>query len=184
MRTFNFDILETIKKRWSARALSEKEVKREDVYALIEAASFAPSAMNEQPWRFIIGHENETLIKLRESLSSSNQEWANRAPVLICLLSKKTHERNGKENKYHIFDSGTAFGFLSLEATQRGLIAHGMGGFDKDKVREMFKIENEYDIVLMIAVAFYGDKSLLNESNQVRENPGNRKSYKDIIIQE
>lgn len=184
MRTFKYDLLEVIKNRWSARAFSNEIVNKEDIYALLEAASYAPSAMNEQPWRFILGYENEVLIKLRESLTLSNQEWANKAPVLVCLLSHRFHARNGKENKYHVFDSGSAFAFLSLEATNRGLIAHPMGGFNKDKVREDFKISDEYDIVLMIAIGYLGDKSLLSESNQLRENPGSRKSFEENIIVE
>ena len=184
MRTFKYDLLEVIQNRWSARAFSDEIVEKDDIYALLEAASYAPSAMNEQPWRFILGYDNDVLIKLRESLTLSNQEWANRAPVLICLLSHRFHARNGKENKFHVFDSGSAFAFLSLEATNRGLIAHPMGGFDKEKIREDFKISDEYDIVLMIAIGYLGDKSLLSESNQLRENPGSRKSFEENIIVE
>lgn len=184
MRTFKYDLLEVIKNRWSARAFSDEIVEKDDIYALLEAANYAPSAMNEQPWRFILGYDNDVLLKLRESLTLSNQEWANRAPVLICLLSHRFHARNGKENKFHVFDSGSAFAFLSLEATNRGLIAHPMGGFDKEKIREDFKISDEYDIVLMIAIGYLGDKSLLSESNQLRENPGSRKSFEENIIVE
>ena len=184
MRTFKYDVLDVIKNRWSARALSDKKVNKDDIYALLEAASYAPSAMNEQPWRFILGCEEEVLLKLRETLTTNNQEWANRAPVLVCLLANKYHLRNGKENKYHIFDSGTAFGFLSLEATKRGLIAHPMGGFDKEKIKETFKISDEYEILLMIAIGYLDDKSILSESNQLRENPGLRKSLEENIIVE
>jgi len=184
MRTFKYNVLEVIKKRWSARAFSDELVEKDDIYALLEAACYAPSAMNEQPWRFIVGYGNDALLKLRESLTLSNQEWANKAPVLVCLLSHRFHARNGKENKFHVFDSGSAFAFLSLEATNRGLIAHPMGGFDKEKVREDFKISDEYDIVLMIAIGYLGDKSLLSESNQLRENPGSRKSFEENIIVE
>lgn len=184
MRTFKYDILEVIKNRWSARALSEKEISIDDIYALIEAASYAPSAMNEQPWRFIVGHTSNSLNKLRESLTDSNKEWANRAPVLLCLLSSKHHIRNNKENKYHMFESGSAFAFLSLEATKRGLIAHPMGGFDKEMVRQSFNISEDYDIVVMIALGYPGDRTLLSESNQMRENPGLRKSLSEIIITE
>lgn len=184
MRTFKYELLEVIRNRWSARAFSNQRVKKDDIYALIEAASYAPSSMNEQPWRFILGYENDVLLKLRDSLTSSNQEWANQAPVLICLISHRFHARNGKENKYNVFDSGSAFAFLSLEATNRGLIAHPMGGFDKEKIRESFNISDEYDIVLMIAVGYLGDKSLLSESNQLREKPGSRKSFEENIIVE
>lgn len=184
MRTFQYDILEVIKKRWSSRALSEKEVSRDDVYALIEAASYAPSAMNEQPWRFIVGHQSETLNKLRNALTLNNQEWANRAPVLLCLLSNKFHTKNNKENKFHLFDSASAFAFLTLEATKRGLIAHGMGGFDQEVIKSSFNISDDYDVVLMIAIGYPGDKSQLSERNQERENPGLRKSISEIIIQE
>lgn len=182
MRTFKYDLLKEIKDRWSARALSTQVIDKEEIYALIEAASYAPSSNNEQPWRFMIGFDSNTLNQLRDALIPNNLEWAQRAPVLILLLSKRTFTKNGKVNLYNQFDAGSAFSFLSLEATKRGLIAHGMGGFDKDLVRTSFNIDEDYDVLLMIAIGYPGDKSLLNEGHLEREKPGIRKDLSEIII--
>ncbi len=184
MRTFRYDILKEIKERWSSRALSSQEINKDDVYAILEAASYAPSSMNEQEWRFIVGFNMDTLNRLRESLTPINIEWAIHAPVLICLISKRTHTRSGKVNAYNQFDAGSAFSFLSLEACKRGLIAHGMGGFDKDLIKQSFNISDDFDVLLMIALGYPGDKSQLSESNQEREKPSLRKSLSEIIIQE
>lgn len=184
MRTFKYDLLKEIKDRWSARAFSSKKVSKEDVYAIIEAASYAPSSINEQPWRFIVGFDPETLRLLQDSLIPSNLEWAQHAPVLIGLISKRTHTKNGKENAYHQFDAGSAFSFLSLEATKRGLIAHSMGGFDKEMIRKSFNISDDFSILLIIAVGYHGDKSTLSESQQAREFPSLRKNLEEIIIKE
>lgn len=184
MRTFKYDLLKEIKERWSARAFNSKKVCKEDIYALIEAASYAPSSVNEQPWRFIVGFEPETLSLLQASLSPSNFEWAQHAPILIGLISKRTHTKSGNENPYHQFDAGSAFSFLSLEATKRGLIAHSMGGFDKEMIRKSFNISDDFSVLLMIAVGYHGDKSTLSESQQAREFPGLRKNLEEIIINE
>lgn len=184
MRTFKYEILKEIKERWSARAFSTQLVSKEDVYAMIEAASYAPSSVNEQPWRFIIGFDPETLNLLQASLTPSNYEWAQHAPLLIALISKRTHTKNGKENSYHQFDAGSAFAFLSLEATKRGLIAHSMGGFDKEMIRSSFNISDDFSVLLMIAVGYHGEPSTLSESQQVREFPGLRKNIEEIIIKE
>ncbi len=184
MRTFKYEILKEIKERWSARAFSTQLVKKEDVYAMIEAASYAPSSVNEQPWRFIIGFDPETLRLLQSSLTPSNYEWAQHAPLLIALISKRTHTKNGKENPYHQFDAGSAFAFLSLEATKRGLIAHSMGGFDKEMIRNTFNISDDFSVLLMIAVGYHGESSSLSESQQAREFPGIRKNIEEIIIKE
>jgi len=184
MRTFKYEILKEIKERWSARAFSTQLVTKEDVYAMIEAASYAPSSVNEQPWRFIIGFDPETLKLLQSSLTPSNYEWAQQAPLLIALISKRTHTKNGKENPYHQFDAGSAFAFLSLEATKRGLIAHSMGGFDKEMIRNTFNISDDFSVLLMIAVGYHGESSSLSESQQAREFPGIRKNIEEIIIKE
>jgi nitroreductase len=184
MRTFKYDILKEIKERWSARAFKSKAVSKEDIYAILEAASYAPSSNNEQPWRFIVGFEPSTLQLLQATLTPSNLEWAQHAPVLIALISKRTYTRNDKENSYHQFDAGTAFAFLALEATKRGLIAHSMGGFDKELVRSSFNLSDDYSVILMIAIGYQGDKSTLSEAQQAREVPGLRKSLEEIIIKE
>ncbi|MDW7740630.1 MAG: nitroreductase family protein, partial [Bacillota bacterium] len=125
-RVFNYDIMPEIKTRWSPRAFSSKPVAKEELMALLEAAHYAPSCSNEQPWRFLIADNAEKLAKLFSVLNEGNQAWANKAPVLILLIGKNHFEKTEKANHWHMFDSGTAWGFLSLEAERRGLITHAM----------------------------------------------------------
>lgn len=181
-RDFAYDILPEIEKRWSPRAFSVDPIKKEDMMGLLEAARYAPSCFNEQPWRFILADTDEDLEKMRGVLVPMNQEWANRAPILLMILAKKTFEENGKENDWHMFDAGTAWGYLSLEAQRRGLITHAMGGFSQTKAREVFSISDEYDIATIVAIGKYGEKGQLSEALQMREMEGTRKSIAELFM--
>jgi nitroreductase len=129
-RTFKYEILKEIRERWSPRAFSEEKINKDDLLAVIEAAHYAPSCFNEQPWRFIIAEKDEDLKIMRSILNLRNQQWAGKAPVLILILAHKYFSANSKNNFWNQFDAGTAWGFLSLEAQRRGLITHAMAGFD------------------------------------------------------
>ncbi|WP_407308921.1 nitroreductase family protein [Desulfosporosinus sp. SB140] len=184
LRKFNFEIMPEIKERWSPRAFDSQAISRDEIMAVLEAARFAPSCFNEQPWRFIIADEEESLQKMREALTPSNQEWANKAPVLILIASKKTFTLNGKGNFWHMFDAGTAWGYLSLEAQRRGLITHAMGGFNREKARVEFHIPEDYDIITVIAVGHYGQKDCLSGELQDREHPEDRVELRELIMDE
>jgi len=181
-RKFSYEIMNEIKKRWSPRAFSEKAVSEEDLMALLEAARYAPSCSNEQPWRFLVAADEDKLARMRCVLDPGNQEWANRAPVLILIAAEKTFLKNGKSNRWNCFDAGTAWGYLSLEAQRRGLITHGMGGFSVEKARKEFNISDRYDIMTVIAVGYYGDKGELSEYNQGREHPNTRKEMEELYL--
>lgn len=130
----------------------------------------------------MVADSDEKLNRMRNILNTGNQGWANKAPVLILVVSLKTFEKNGTENHWNMFDAGTAWGYLSLEAERQGLITHAMGGFDREKARSEFKIPEEYDIISVIAVGYYGDKSELSEFNQNREHPQPRREIDDILL--
>lgn len=181
-RIFNYEIMPEIKSRWSPRAFDNEKISKEDVMALIEAARYAPSCFNEQPWRFIVADNHETLTKIRGILAPSNQIWADQAPVLIIILSKKTFARNSKDNYWNMFDAGTAWGYMSLEAQRRGLITHAMGGFSKDKTREEFNISDDYNIITVVAVGKYGNKENLTEELQDREHPETRMEIEELLL--
>ena len=181
-RNFNFEIMPEIKERWSPRAFSSKPITQDEILGLIEAASYAPSCFNEQPWRFLVADNEISLQKMRGVLAQSNQEWANNAPLLIMIVSKKTFTLNNKENYWHMFDAGTAWGFLSLEAQRRGLITHAMGGFDREKARKEFAIADDYSIITVIAVGHYGQKENLSEDLQNREHPEGRMKINDLLL--
>lgn len=181
-RRFDYDILPEIRERWSARAIDPQPVDHSDIMALLEAARYAPSCFNEQPWRFLIAEDEATLTKMRGVLTPSNQRWANAAPVLILIASSKILAANGKENYWHMFDAGTAWGYLSLEARRRGLIAHSMGGFNRDEARQVFAIPDDLDIMAVVAVGRYGNPEILPEDLQKREHPNTRKELTELLL--
>lgn len=181
MRTYKYDILETIQARWSPRAFSPETINEEDLYAILEAASFAPSAYNEQPWRFIIG-QGENLETMQSLLMDRNLLWAKKAPVLILLLCKKSYSHNQKSNVYSEFDSGTAWGFMSLEATKRGLYTHAMAGFKKKVARALFSFSEDFEPLIMIALGKPGDVKELDQMFQDTEKSNTRKPVNELIL--
>ncbi len=181
-RSYNYEIMAEIKARWSPRAFSEKSVPRDELMALLEAARYAPSCNNEQPWRFIIADNADMLVKMRTLLNPGNREWADRAPALILITAKKTNRKNGRDNYWHMFDAGTAWGFLSLEAQRRGFITHAMGGFNIEKARRDFNIPTDYSIITVVAIGYYGDSNDLSEKDRMREQPNTRMEAEDLIL--
>jgi nitroreductase len=175
---------ELIGKRWSPRAFSNREVTPEQVVSLLEAARWAPSAYNEQPWRFIVASKNdpETYGKLLGSLMELNQLWARNAPVLILTLAKKTFTHNGTPNLYALHDAGMAAANLALEATALGLNVHFMAGFNKAVARTAFQIPDDYELGTVVAIGYAGDPSSLPERFQQAElAPRSRKPLAELV---
>lgn len=161
-----------LSQRWSPRAFSGRDVGREDLLALFEAARWAPSSGNGQPWSFIAATraDENTFAALVACLDSGNAEWAPRAPVLALAVARTV--RNGKPAPGGLYDLGLAVMNLALEATQRGLHIHQMGGFSKDAARERFEIPPDHEPVVMIAIGYLGDLSdldTLSQRNRERE---------------
>lgn len=182
MRKYNHDILSLIKERWSPRAFSKKAVPREDLMAILEAARFAPSCFNEQPWFFMVADDAESLKDMGSVLMDKNYLWAKNAPVLILMLSRKKFERNGKDNNYHDFDTGTAWGFLALEAVKRGYQTHAMAGVKKKLAREIFKVPEDIHVIGMIALGSKGSIENLDDTFKEDESPSSRKPLEEIIL--
>ncbi|HWL12858.1 MAG TPA: nitroreductase family protein [Ureibacillus sp.] len=162
--------------RWSPRSFLEKEVPEDVLMRVFEAARWAPSAMNLQPWRFIIARTDEDREKFHSFILEGNRRWCDRAPVLAVLVSDK-------EDPAHFFDSGAAWGFLSLQAAKEGLVTHAMGGFDKQKAREVLNVPENFDMQVAIAIGYQGEKEALPEDLQSREQPSNRRSLKETIFE-
>lgn len=182
-RVFNYEVLEEIQKRWSPRAFDPKhQVEEEDLMALLEAARYAPSCFNEQPWRYIMATGGGKYKDILDALADSNREWAQLAPTLMVILSKQLFEHNQKNNRWHLFDAGTAWGYLSLEAQKRGLITHAMGGFNSEKLRESFDIPADYSIIAVVAIGYYGTKEDLSSELRERELPPPRKPIEEILF--
>lgn len=167
--------------RWSPRAFATKPVEEEKLNAIFEAARWAPSAMNIQPWRFIVGQTEEEREKFLSILNEGNVLWCKRVPVFVAVLSQKVRNDEGAQNPFHAFDTGAAWGFLALEAVRQGLITHGMGGFDRAKAREVLRVPDDYEIQAIIAVGYHDPKAPLAESLREREKPSNRKPIEEFV---
>lgn len=181
-RTTAHDIDPIYINRWSPRAFQDKEVPEDILLSLFEAARWAPSAANVQPWRFIFARTESDREKFLSFINEGNVIWCNKAPVLVAVVSKtKWKDEEDDINPTHAFDTGTAWGFLALEAIRKGLHTHAMGGFNRKKAKEVLHIPDGYEVHAMIAIGYKGEKEILNEKLQEREKPSNRKSVEELI---
>ncbi|HCX65130.1 MAG TPA: nitroreductase [Eubacteriaceae bacterium] len=180
-RNPTYTLMPEITNRWSARSFSDQAVSDEDLYAVIEAASYAPSCFNEQPWRFIIARERDEKNKICNLLYEGNQKWACKAPVLVVVFAKGKFKKNQKDNYWHMFDTGTAWGYLTLEAERRNLITHAMGGFRRKKTKEFFSLSEDDTVVTIFAMGYLGEKEALPEDLQEDERPSPRKPIEELI---
>ena len=182
-RKTEYKINPLILSRWSPRALSGEEVSDKDLMSLFEAARWAPSSYNNQPWRFIYAkRDTEHWDKLFNLMVDFNKQWTKNAAALVVVVSHKNFEHNGKPSRTHGFDTGAAWENLALEATSRGLVTHGMEGFDYEKARRVLKIPKDYDILAMIAIGKKGKLENLPEEMQKMEVPSDRIPLKEIIM--
>jgi nitroreductase len=169
--------------RWSPRAMSGEEISEAELFSLFEAARWAPSSNNNQPWRFLYARRNTPhWNNIFQLLNESNQIWANKAAVLIVVISKKTFDSD-KPARTHSYDAGAAWGSFALQGTLNGLVVHGMQGFDYDKAKEMLRVPDDYQVEAMIAVGGKGKKEDLPPYLQERESPSARKSIAQIAME-
>ena len=177
------EINEIFLNRWSPRAMSGEEIDEATLLSLFEAARFAPSANNNQPWRFIYGRRNTphwaTFFNL---LTEGNQIWAKNAAVLIVVISKTTFD-SGKPSRTHTYDAGAAWGNFALQGSLNNLVIHGMQGFDYDKAKEVLRVPDDYMVEAMIAVGKLGNKEDLPAFLQEREMPSGRKKVTEIALE-
>lgn len=166
--------------RWSPRSYTDQPVPEKELLAVLEAAHWAPSCFNEQPWRFIVARKETDVNRLRECLTEKNQTWANRAPVLIAVISAPIFARNGKPNRWNGFDTGAAWACLALEANTRGMIAHAMGGFSQQKLREQFGVPEAWDVHAVVALGYRGPVTQLSVDLQDEEKPKGRKPLDEL----
>ena len=170
--------------RWSPRSFSGEDLSDQDLFALFEAARWAPSSFNNQPWRFIYAKRGSkhwnTILDL---LVDFNKQWCASASVLVVIVSKKTFDYNGKPSVTHQFDSGAAWENLALQATSQGLVTHAMQGFDYERARKDLAIPDEYDVMAMVAIGKKGPKEKLLPELQQREVPSDRKPLSEIVME-
>lgn len=163
-------ILDLLTKRWSPVHFDKQPLTAEQIASLFEAARWAPSAFNEQPWLYVYassddGEKREAL----ESLLVEGNAWAKKAGLLILSFAKKTFARNGKENAYALHDTGAASLQLVLQATSMGLITHQMSGFDHEKANALLQVPAEYMPGSMIAIGHMGDPATISPEEKKRE---------------
>jgi len=170
--------------RWSPRSFSGEDIGDQDLFTLFEAARWAPSSYNNQPWRFIYAKRNskhwDTILNL---LVDFNKQWCANASALVVIISKKTFDYNGKPSVTHQFDSGAAWENLALQATSQGLITHAMQGFDYERARKDLAIPDEYDVMAMVAIGKKGATEKLLPELQQREAPSDRKPLSEIVME-
>ncbi len=178
-------LIESISRRWSPRAFATTPVSQDRLRQLLEAARWAPSCYNAQPWRFIVGTQDnpETFRKLSKCLIPVNQSWAAKAPVLMLALAELNFAHNGKPNRHAAHDVGLALGNLLNQATILGLQAHLMAGFSGNTARELFAVPDTHDPVTMLALGYPGDPESLPDTLREKElAPRTRKSLDEIAF--
>jgi len=158
--------------RYSSRKFANDQLDEQQIVTLIEAAKWAPSASNEQPWRFIIANDEKQKKLFSEFINEGNRTWVDQAPALILLLSKNIKD-NGDVNSYHEFDSGTAWGYLSVQAHLQGLNTRAIGGFDKIKAKELLHLSDDLEPRIVIA---------LGHKDAQEEQLTTRKSLEHLIL--
>ncbi|MDI3255420.1 MAG: nitroreductase family protein [Bacillota bacterium] len=179
-------VADVIYARWSPRAFADKNVSTEDLRKIFDAARWAASSYNEQPWRFFVGRRGDaTYQKIFDSLVEFNQQWAKSAPVLVLSVASKKFAHNGTPNYHALHDTGAATALLSLAATSLGLHTHSMAGFDHDKARKAFHVPEDYDMGAVTALGYLGDPESLPEQLKKNElSPRQRKDLSQFVFAE
>ncbi|MFP4522355.1 MAG: nitroreductase family protein [Fibrobacterota bacterium] len=173
--------IDLIVNRHSPRAMSGEKLAKEELNTLFEAARWAPSSYNGQPWRLIYSErDDEYWEKFMELLVEKNRSWAVNAGALIIVCSRKNFEHNGKFSRTHSFDAGSAWENLALQASSMNIVSHAMAGFDYNKAAETAGIPEDYSVEAMIAVGKPGDPENLPEDLRGAEKPSDRKAVSEI----
>ena len=178
-----FPIHELLRQRWRPRAFDDRPVEPEKLRSLFEAARWAPSSNNGQPWRFLVATKENKIEhdRLFNCLVESNQAWAHRAPVLLLSVAKLQFE-DGSANRHALHDTGMAAENLAIQATAIGLVTHQMAGFLIDRARMDCQIPEGYEPVAMMAIGYPGDPALLSDRQRARETqPRVRKAVTEFV---
>jgi nitroreductase len=176
---------ELLKNRWSPRAFSERPVEPQVLRSLFEAARWAPSSNNEQPWAYLVATKDdaENFAKMLGVLVEFNANWAKHAPVLALSVAHLKTNRDGKPNRVALHDVGSATAQLTFEANARGLLVHQMAGFDAEKARQTFAIPPDWEPVAAIAIGYPGNPESLPDKLRERElAPRTRKPVDEFVM--
>jgi nitroreductase len=183
-RSTTYAINPLIVNRWSPRSFVSEEISDNELFSLFEAARWAPSSSNSQPWRFIYAKRNsKNWNDLFNLLVDFNKQWCADASALVVIISRKNFENNEKPSITHQFDTGAAWENLAIQAVSQGLITHAMAGFDYEKARKDLAVPDDYDVVAMLAIGKRGPKEKLSPELQTREIPNTRKPLSEIVME-
>lgn len=170
--------------RWSPRAMSGEEIPEEELLDLFEAARWAPSSYNGQPWRILYARRGTPhWDRFFALMGEWNQGWTKDAAALVVIVSRKTFERNGKPARTHSYDTGAAWMSLALAGSRKGLVVHGMQGFDYDKARADLKVPDDHQVEAMAAIGRPGRVEDLAEQYREQEKPSGRKPLSEIVFE-
>lgn len=174
-------------RRWSPRAFTGEAMSDEDLKTILEAAHWAPSASNYQPWRFIYGHRGtEAFARLLGLLDEGNQAWAKDVSVLVFVVSDMLRRRPdgvARPSRSHSFDAGAAWAMMALQSTISGYLAHGMGGVDFERAQKELDVPADYKIEAAIGIGKLADLSTLPEHLREREVPNTRKPLASLAFE-
>jgi nitroreductase len=184
------DVLPAIHKRWSPRAFADRDVAPQILAKVFEAARWAPSSSNEQPWRYLVGvrgansEGSSTHHKIASVLVGFNQSWAPKAPVLILGVAHSKLSGKDATNGYAFFDLGAATALLALQAAELGLSTHQMAGYDHDAARKVLEIPESYLLGSVIALGYQGEPAALANQQLIERElaPRQRKPLKDFVF--
>jgi nitroreductase len=172
-----------LKNRWSPRSMSGEEMSDEELFPLFEAARWAPSSYNNQPWRFLYAKRGTPEWQdFFDLMIPFNQSWTKNAAALVVVISRETFEHNNKPAVTHSFDTGAAWMSLALEGTHHGYVVHGMEGFDYDKAKKALNIPDGYRVEAMVAIGKRAPKEKLPKELQEKEAPSTRRPLSEILI--
>ena len=177
-------ILDLILNRHSPRAMSGEKLNDNEIMTLFEAAKWAPSSYNEQPWRFLYAkRETKDWDLFFNLLGDFNKMWCKNAAVLVVIISKKTFTHDKTPNVVHSFDCGSAWENLALQTSSMNLVSHGMAGFDYDKAKKDLNVPDDFKVEAMVAIGKPGKKEDLPEDLKKNEVISGRKMLNEIIIE-
>ena len=164
--------------------MSGESISREELMTMFEAARWAPSSFNAQPWRALYAHRDtehwQTFFGL---LVEANKIWAKNAAVLVLFISRKNFEHDNEASITHSYDAGAAWENFALQGFRQGLVVHGMEGFDYERARNELRIPDEFELQAMAAVGRPGSKDSLPEKLRARESPNNRRKVSDSVFE-
>jgi nitroreductase len=183
-----YEIATQFIERWSPRSFTGEAISEATLFSFFEAARWAPSASNEQPWRFIYSlRDSDSWDSFTGLLSENNRLWGQNAAALVVIVSKATRisRETGEviKSRSHSFDTGAAWANFALQASLSGWATHAIGGFDKEKAREGLRIPADYHIEAAVAIGRRGEKASLPATLQQRENPNGRLPLNQIVFQ-